>query len=105
ARHEAKTFRNLNLEFPDDIERDEVEPVCREVALQRSGERSPVSPERTGACVHRRPPKAGGYVMIDLVLDARAISQLAIYGQDGETVRRRNRRTVVSKSRRPQPFF
>jgi hypothetical protein len=27
ARHEAKTFRNLNLEFPDDIERNEVKIV------------------------------------------------------------------------------
>src|SRR5208282_3402991 len=102
---EAKTFRNLNLKFPDDIERDEVEIVRRVMSLQRSGERSAAITVGAGASVHQLPRGAGCYVMIDLILDAGAISQLAIDWQDGVSVRFRYWRTVIRKSRGPQPFF
>src|SRR5208282_3196690 len=89
--------RNLKLEFPDDIERDEVEPVCRVMPLQCC-KLPAVITKGTGPCVHQRPPKAGCQVMIDRVLEPRAISQLAIYRQDGKTVRSRDWRTVIRKS-------
>ena len=47
------------------------------MTLQCSGERSPTSTVRSRAGVHELPRNAGGYVTIDLVLDAGAISQLA----------------------------
>src|SRR5579864_2046953 len=47
------------------------------MTLQCSGEPSPTSTVRTRAGVHELPRNAGGYVTIDLVLDAGAISQLA----------------------------
>src|SRR5208282_1495056 len=75
------------------------------MSLQRSGQRSLVGTERTGSCVHQLPCGAGCYVTIDLVQNARAISELAINRQDGVTVSCRNRRTVIRESRRPQPFF
>src|ERR1039458_7422429 len=102
---EAKTFRDLNLKFPDDIERDEVEIVRRIMSLQRSGERSAAITVGAGASVHQLARGAGRYVVIDLILDAGAISQLAIDRQDGVTVRFRYWRTVIGKSRGPQPFF
>src|SRR5690348_3374229 len=90
---EASPLRKLPrpvLEFPDDVERDEVKIVRREMPLQRSGERSAGIAERTGACVHELPCRAGRNVMGYLILDTRAISQLAIDRQDCVAVGFRN---------------
>src|ERR1019366_2858516 len=73
--------------------------------LQRSGKRAAAITDGPGASVHYLQRSPGCYVMIDLVLDAGAISQLAICRQDGNAVCSRNRRTVIGKSCGPQPFF
>jgi hypothetical protein len=66
------------LEFPDDVERGEVQIVRRVMALQRSGERPAPCTEGTGSGVHPLPGGASGYITINLVLEASAVSQLAI---------------------------
>src|SRR5580658_9020196 len=73
--------------------------------LQGSGERSSASTVRGRPRVHQLPCKAGCDVAIDLILDAGAIPQLAIDRQAGHSVRLRDRRTVIGKSRRPEPLF
>src|SRR5271170_2762692 len=73
--------------------------------LQCSCERSAAGSEGTGACVHELPRSASRYVTIDLILDAGAISQLAIEWQCRNAVRFRNRRTVIRKSCRPKPLL
>src|SRR5208282_55139 len=95
----------FNLEFPYDIERDEVQVVRRVMSLQRSSKRSAGITVRAGPSIHQLPRGPSCYVMIDLVLDAGAVSQLPIERQDGVTIRCRDRRTVIRKSRRPEPFF
>ena len=92
------------LEFPDDIECQEVKIVGRVVPLQRSSEWSAAITERTGPCVHELPRSAGRYVTIELILDTGAVPQLAIDRKDGVTVRLRNGRTIIRESCGPQPF-
>src|ERR1700719_22220 len=73
--------------------------------LQRPGERSASGTVGTGTCVHELPSGASGDVAVDLVLDAGAVSQLAIDRQSGNPVRPRYWRTIVGKSCGPKPFF
>src|ERR1700730_17048501 len=73
--------------------------------LQCSGERSTSGTVWTGAGVHELPGGASGDVAVDLVLDAGAVSQLAIKRQGGNPVRFRHWRAVISKARRPEPFL
>src|ERR1700723_2826538 len=73
--------------------------------LQGSGKWSSTSSERSWPGVQQLPCNAGCDVAIDLILDAGAIPQLAIDRQAGHSVRLRDRRTVIGKSRRPEPFF
>src|ERR1700676_1525359 len=68
----------LNLEFPYNVERDEVIIIRRVVPLERACERSAASAVRSRARVHELPRDAGCYLAIDLILDAGAIPQLAI---------------------------
>src|SRR5580700_1498137 len=73
--------------------------------LLRPSERSAACTVRSGARVHELPRDAGSYVTIDLILDAGAVAQLAIDRQTGYAVHSRDWRTVIGKSRRPEPFF
>ena len=88
ARH-GTLVRNsiLDLEFPDDMQRDEVIVIRRVMPLERPSERSTAGTVRSGARIHELPRKAGCDVAIDLILDAGAVSQLAIDGQAGHAVR------------------
>jgi hypothetical protein len=62
----------LNLEFPDDVERDEVQAIRQVIPLQRPSERSAAGFVRSRACVNEFPRGAGRYVATDLILDAGA---------------------------------
>src|ERR1700735_2293299 len=73
--------------------------------LLGSGKRSSASTVRSRSRVHQLPREAGCDVAIDLILDAGAIPQLAIDRQAGHSVHLRDRRTVIGKSCRPEPFF
>ena len=75
------------LEFPPDIERQEVKVIRREMPLQRSSERPAAITKRCGARVKEFPRGAGCDVAVDLILDTGAVSQLAIDRKDGITVR------------------
>src|ERR1700675_3271618 len=68
----------FNLEFPDEVERDEVQIIRRVMSLQRPSEWSTAGTVRSGARVHELPRGAGRNVATDLILDAGAIAQLAI---------------------------
>jgi hypothetical protein len=93
------------LKLPAGIERDKAKIIGRKMPLQRSGEGSASNVEGSGPCIQQLPRGPGCYVTIDFILDACAISELAIDRKDGNTVSFRNRRTVIGKSRGPQPLL
>src|SRR6266852_6965460 len=97
--------RYIELELPDDIERDEVKPVRRVMPLQRPSQRPAGITVGSGARVQQLPRDAGFDVTIDLILETGAVAQLSIERQHCVTLRLRNRRAVVRESCRPQPFF
>src|SRR5260370_31814397 len=70
--------RYIELELPDDVEREEVHIVCRVMPLQCSGERSAASTVGSGTRVHKLPRGASRYVAVDLIFYASAISHLPI---------------------------
>src|SRR5260370_28244368 len=79
--------RYIELELPDDVEREEVHIVCRVMPLQCSADRSAASTVRSGTRVHEFPRHAGSHFTLDLILEPGAISQLPIDRQGGHTVR------------------
>src|SRR5271155_4339488 len=96
---------NRPLEFPNDIERGEVEIIRRVMSLQRAGQRSAVGTEGTGARIHELPRRARGDIVVDLILNAGAVPQLSIERQYRDAVGLRHWRTVIRKSCRPEPLL
>src|SRR5260370_32679969 len=70
--------RYIELELPDDIERDEVKPVRRVMPLQRPSQRPAGITVGSGARVQQLPRDAGCDVTIDLIFETGAVAQLSI---------------------------
>jgi hypothetical protein len=95
----------MELQFPEDIQRDEVKIVGRVVALQGSSERAAVVAKRPRPRIHQFPRGTCAYVGTDVILDACAVTELTIDGKDNRTILLRNRRTVIRETRGPEPFL